>query len=63
MKMIEVHDMVNQEKAIQNSLLQALDSGIEDMLAGRELPYEEAKKKIAQIRGARKDEKAKSAFN
>lgn len=55
--------MVNQEKVIQNSLLQALDSGIEDMLAGRELTYEEAKKKIAQIRGARKDEKAKSAFN
>ena len=55
--------MVNKEKAIHNSLLQALDRGIEDMLAGRELPYEAAKEKIAQIRGARKDEKAKSAIN
>ncbi len=40
-----------------NPLFRALDRGIDDMLSGREYSYEEARKKIAQIREMRKNGK------
>lgn len=37
----------------EDKILRALDQGIEDMKAGRELPLDEAFQKISEIRKAR----------
>lgn len=40
------------------SLLRMLDRGIDDMEEGRELPLEEAMKKISEIRNSRRSARA-----
>ena len=42
------------DKALQN----ALDCGIDDMEAGRELPLDEAMKKITELRDVRRNAKS-----
>ena len=44
-----------------NHLLRMLDRGIDDMEAGRELPLEDAFRKITELRDARRNAKFKSA--
>lgn len=43
-----------------NHLLRMLDRGIDDMEAGRELPLEDAFRKITELRDARRNAKFKS---
>ena len=39
----------------ENNILRTLDRGIDDMEAGRELPLEEAFRKITELRDARRN--------
>lgn len=45
-------------KQEEESLLRLLDRGIDDMEAGRELPLEEAFRKISEIRDNRRNARA-----
>ena len=50
----------NQEN---NHLLRMLDRGIDDMEAGRELPLEDAFRKITELRDARRNARIYNYFN
>ena len=46
-----------------NNILRMLDRGIDDMEAGRQLPLEEAFRKITELRDARRNARLYSYFN
>ena len=54
-------DMALDNKSVlqqEDDLLQILDRGIDDMEAGRELPLDEAFKKITELRDKRRNARA-----
>lgn len=50
----KTHIDLEQDKNLQN----ALDRGIDDMAAGRELPLDEAMEKITELRNIRRNARA-----
>lgn len=49
------NDVSQQEKTDDHNVLRMLDRGIDDMEAGRDLPLEEALRKISELRIIRRN--------
>lgn len=55
MKLTTINKALEVQHGKDHSILRMLDRGIDDMEAGRELPLEDAFKKITELRDARRN--------